>query len=159
MRHCAVTAPHASASVSSVPCFSAAFLAQQLSDRAPRVPRFSIPVSRTYGEQIARIVDALSSSRAARTLPPSPPLHSSLGALSGSDVLLVFMESYGSVTYDRPEYAQALQPVRERLAAALQDTGRGVVSGVCHLADLRGRVGAGASEPAFGYRGARFLPL
>ena len=93
------------------------------------MPRFSIPVSRTYGEQMTRIVDALSSSRMARTLPPSPPLHSSLEALAGSDVLLVFLESYGSVTYDRPEFQRALQPARERLAAALSDTGRGVVSG------------------------------
>jgi hypothetical protein len=106
----------------------ASFLAQQLSDRVPRVPRFSIPVSRTYGNQLALIVDALWSSRAARVLPPSPPLNSHLEALSGSDVLLVFLESYGSVTYDRPEFERALRPVRERLAAALQDTGRGVVS-------------------------------
>jgi len=106
----------------------ASFLAQQLSVEVPRIPRFSIPVSRTYGNQIARIVDALSSSRAARILPPSPPLHSNLEALAGSDVLLVFLESYGSVTYDRPEYERALAPARARLAAALQDTGRSVVS-------------------------------
>jgi hypothetical protein len=104
------------------------FLAQQLSDRVALVPRFSIPVSRTYGEQIARVLDAVSSSRAARVLPPSPPLHSNLAALSGSDVLLVFLESYGSVTYDRPEFERALQPAREQLAQALQQTGRGVVS-------------------------------
>ncbi|HTV53047.1 MAG TPA: sulfatase-like hydrolase/transferase [Steroidobacteraceae bacterium] len=106
----------------------AAFLVQQLSDRLPRLPRFSIPVSRTYGQQIAHIVDALSSSRARRVLPPSPPLRSDLQALSGSDVLLVFLESYGSVTYDRPDYARALQPARARLAAALKDTGRSVAS-------------------------------
>jgi hypothetical protein len=104
------------------------FVAQQLSDRVPLVPRFSIPVSMTYGQQIARVVDAVSTSRASLALPPSPPLHSSLAALSGSDVLLVFLESYGSVTYDRPEFERALQPAREQLAAALQDTGRGVVS-------------------------------
>jgi hypothetical protein len=106
----------------------AAFLAQQLSDEVPRIPRFSIPVSRTYGTQIGRIVDAVSSGRAARILPASPPLHSKLRALAGSDVLLVFLESYGSVTYDRPEYERALRPARERLAEALKDTGRSVVS-------------------------------
>lgn len=106
----------------------ACFIGQQHSG-VPALPRFSIPVSRTYGEQVARIVDALSSSRVARTLPPSPPLRSSLDALAGSDVLLVFLESYGSITYDRPGFARGLQPVRERLATAIQDTGRGVVSG------------------------------
>jgi hypothetical protein len=106
----------------------AVFLTQQLSDQIPRIPRFSIPVSRAYGNQIALLVDALSSSRAARVLPPSPPLHSSLQALSGGDVLLVFLESYGSVTYDRPEYKRVLQPARDRLSAAVEDTGRGAVS-------------------------------
>jgi hypothetical protein len=104
------------------------FVAQQLSDRVPLVPRFSIPVSTTYGQQIERVADAVFTGRANQALPPSPPLHSSLDALSGSDVLLVFLESYGSVTYDRPEFERALQPAREQLAAALQDTGRGVVS-------------------------------
>lgn len=104
------------------------YLTQQVSGGIPRIPRFSIPVSRTYGDQIARIVDALSSSRAAHLLPPSPPLHSSLRALEGSDVLLVFVESYGSVTFDRPDFARALEPARERLAAALRDTGRGAAS-------------------------------
>jgi hypothetical protein len=106
----------------------ASFLAQQLSDQVPRVPRFSIPVSRTYATQVARIVDALSSRRVARILPPSPPLHSNLEALAGSDVLLVFFESYGSVTYDRAEYERVVEPARERLAKALNDTGRGAAS-------------------------------
>jgi len=105
----------------------AAFLVQQLSDHVPRIPRFSIPVSRTYGTQVARVVDALSSRRVARML-PSPPLHSSFEALSGRDVLLIFMESYGSVTFDRPAFERELRPARERLAKALEETGRGVVS-------------------------------
>lgn len=107
----------------------AVFLIQQLSDQVPRIPRFSIPVSPTYATQFARVADALSSRRIARILPPSPPLRSSLAALGGSDVLLIFMESYGSVTYDRPEFARALEPAREHLAQVLKDTGRGVVSG------------------------------
>jgi hypothetical protein len=106
----------------------ASFLAQQLAAQVPRVPRFSIPVSRTYGHQLALITDALWTRRAARLLPPSPPLHSHLEALAGSDVLLVFLESYGSITYDRPEYVRALEPARERLAAALKETDRGVAS-------------------------------
>jgi hypothetical protein len=105
----------------------ACFLIQQTSDRIPRVPRFSIPVSLTYGVQVARVYDAISHS-AARELPPSPRLASNLGALSGDDVLLIFLESYGRTTYERPEYLNFLRPSRERLAAAIRDTGRSVVS-------------------------------
>ena len=71
------------------------------------------------------------SGTADRDLPPSPPLQPlapGTGALAGSDVLVVFMESYGSATYDRPEFQRALQPARQRLADAIRDTGRGVVS-------------------------------
>jgi phosphatidylglycerophosphate synthase len=103
------------------------FLAQQYGDGLPRLPRFSIPVSRTYAAQIRRVADAVSG-RAGRALPASPALHSSLSALQGSDVLLVFMESYGSATYDRPQFERALQPARARLQAAIDDTGRAVVS-------------------------------
>jgi len=102
------------------------FLLQQAGWMA-RVPRFSIPVSASYAWQVERLVDALTG-RAARGLPPSPALHSSFARLAGADVLLVFMESYGSCTYDRPEFVRALAPARARLAAALRDTGRAAVS-------------------------------
>jgi phosphatidylglycerophosphate synthase len=103
------------------------FFLQQTTDAMPRIPRFSIPVSRTFAAQIDRVADAVSG-RPNRGVPPSPPLHSSFSALEGSDVLLVFMESYGRTTYDRPEFERALQGARERLNAAIHDTGRGVVS-------------------------------
>jgi phosphatidylglycerophosphate synthase len=103
------------------------FLLQQTSAAVPRIPRFSIPVSRTFVAQVERVAEAVSG-RPNRGVPPSPPLHSSFAALAGSDVLLVFMESYGSTTYDRPEFERALRPARARLAAAIQDTGRAVVS-------------------------------
>ena len=103
------------------------FVAQHTSDALPRIPRFSIPVSRTFVAQYDRVSEALSG-HANSSVPPSPPLHSSLAALNGSDVLLVFMESYGATTYDRPEFQRALLPARQRLDAAIHDTGRGVVS-------------------------------
>ena len=103
------------------------FVVQQRSLAPVRLPRFSIPVSTTYAAQVRRLLAAVSGT-AGRDLPPSPPLPPGLGGLAGSDVLLVFMESYGSATYDRPEFQRALEPARQRLAAAIQDTGRGVVS-------------------------------
>jgi hypothetical protein len=105
----------------------ACFLVQQLSDRVPRVPRFSIPVSQTYGVQIARVISVMSGS-ATRGLPPSPRLRSNLAALDGDDVLLIFVESYGRTTYDRPEFVDYLRPARAQLQAAIHDTGREVVS-------------------------------
>jgi phosphatidylglycerophosphate synthase len=105
----------------------ACFFAQQNFDVVPRVPRFSIPVSRTFSAQVARIADAVSG-RPNEDVPASPAMHSSFAALAGSDVLLVFMESYGRTTFDRPEFEQALRPARERLQEAIQGTGRGVVS-------------------------------
>lgn len=107
----------------------ALFVVQRLDDRVPRVPQFSIPVSDTYAAQISRVWDTFEYSRAARNLPPSPPLRGSLRALDGRDVLVVFMESYGRVTYDRPEIAKVVNPAREQFAAAVQDTHRGVISG------------------------------
>ncbi|HEV2701999.1 MAG TPA: CDP-alcohol phosphatidyltransferase family protein [Steroidobacteraceae bacterium] len=103
------------------------FFAQQNLDAVPSVPRFSIPVSRTFMAQVARVADAVSG-RPNQGVPPSPSMRSSFAALGGSDVLLIFIESYGSTTYDRPEFERALRPARARLAAAIQDTGRGVVS-------------------------------
>jgi hypothetical protein len=106
----------------------ALFVVQRFNDHMPRVPQFSIPVSHTYAVQIARVFDTFSSSRAARALPPSPPLQANLAALEGWDVIVLFMESYGRVTYDRPEIASVVNPAREHFAAAARDTGREVIS-------------------------------
>ena len=106
----------------------AVFAIQRLDDRVPRVPQFSTPVSHTYAEQISRVLDTFANSRAARALPASPPMQATLGGLGGSDVIVVFMESYGRVTYDRAEIASVVNPARERFAAAAHDTGREVIS-------------------------------
>jgi phosphoglycerol transferase MdoB-like AlkP superfamily enzyme len=74
------------------------------------------------------VLDTFANSRAARALPASPPLQANLAALDGRDVLVVFMESYGRVTYGRPEIASVVNPAREHFAAAVRDTGRGVIS-------------------------------
>jgi hypothetical protein len=48
--------------------------------------------------------------------------------LQGSDFLLVFVESYGAVTLDRPEFVAQLSASRQDLAAAIHETGRQIVS-------------------------------
>ena len=57
-----------------------------------------------------------------------PRCDSSLSRVSGADVFLIFIESYGAVSWDRPEFAQALAASRGRLEADIRETGRSVVS-------------------------------
>jgi hypothetical protein len=88
--------------------------------------RFADPVTPTYASQ-ARYVLALAAP--GPTLGPSPPaLDSQLRALEGADVLVVFVESYGAVTYDNPVFAEALAESRAGLDAAARETGRHVIS-------------------------------
>jgi hypothetical protein len=51
-----------------------------------------------------------------------------LAALGGDDVLLVFLESYGAVTYTRPEFAARLERPRRELEDAIAATGRRTAS-------------------------------
>ena len=91
------------------------------------LPRFAEPVTRTYLDQAKLVRDALDTN--ARKLPPTPPLDSDLSLVQGADVLLLFMESYGAVGWQRSDFVQRLAEPRARLAAAIADTGRRVVSG------------------------------
>lgn len=88
--------------------------------------RFTTPVTLTYARQAAFVLDALG--QGTRTLPPSPPMDSDLGRVQGAQVVVLFAESYGAVTYDRPRLAAALAASRADLAAALTETDRWAVS-------------------------------
>ncbi|MBS0339836.1 MAG: hypothetical protein JSS56_04880 [Proteobacteria bacterium] len=80
---------------------------------------------------LVRQVELLAAARlpGGAALTPSPDFAShSLAGLHGSDVLLLFAESYGACTLDDPAQAKALAPARERLAQQIQASGRGVVS-------------------------------
>ncbi len=89
---------------------------------------FAHPVTPAYARQARFVLAALGPGGAAPVLPPSPPLHANLDALGGADVLLVFLESYGAVTYDAPDIAAGLAASRAALDTAVRDTGRRVVS-------------------------------
>lgn len=104
------------------------FTLQRLDERVPRVPQFSIPVSKTYTQQFAKVGEALSD-RVTRQLPPSPAFTSTLSLSERSDVMVVFLESYGRVAYDRPEFFETLTSARAELSAAVRETGRDIVSG------------------------------
>jgi hypothetical protein len=89
------------------------------------VHTFASPVVRTYARQVRFVAEAIAGSRA---LPESPPMTSDLSRVQGADVYLVFVESYGAVSFDRPVLAQPIAASRGRLEAAIRDTGRQVVS-------------------------------
>ena len=103
------------------------------------------PVRHKYSLPVVGDVPAASAVRrrgvrrpiANRDLPGVPLPQSDLGRLEGDDVLLMFLESYGAVTYDEPAIARVVAPARDELAHAAAETGRHVVS-------------AYASSPTFG---------
>ncbi|MEZ5583437.1 MAG: hypothetical protein R3F37_12455 [Candidatus Competibacteraceae bacterium] len=87
---------------------------------------FSLPVSPVYGNQIRFALDAVLG--AGRHLPPSPPLNSNLGRLQDTDVLIIFIESYGATVFDNPSFAERLAPSYQQLAKVVEETGRRAVS-------------------------------
>ena len=86
---------------------------------------YPTPVTQTYARQLELIAGALSASH---TLAPSPKMDANLALVQGTDVFLVFIESYGSIAYERPEMASTLAGARADLDAVIHATGRQVVS-------------------------------
>jgi Sulfatase len=89
---------------------------------------FAAPLVGAYGHQVQLALTALAARAGAVRLPASPVLESDLTRLNGADVVLVFIESYGAVTYDRPAFAAKLRDSRAKLETAATDTGRRIVS-------------------------------
>src|SRR5258708_7517857 len=77
------------------------YTGQRLSPRFPGEPRFSTPVVRSYARQARLVAQALTRSQ---SLAPSPSMNTDLSLVKGADVLLVFIESYGAVSFERPEF-------------------------------------------------------
>jgi hypothetical protein len=86
---------------------------------------FPTPITTTYYRQARLTVDAL---RGGRSVPASPPMNSDFSRVQGADVILLFVESYGAVTFDRPEFAASLEGARRTLDEAVHATGREAVS-------------------------------
>jgi Sulfatase len=98
------------------------FVGERLGGRVPL--RFTPPVTRTYAHQIALILEARDGSRA---LPPTPDMTSPFTQVDDGDVILVFVESYGAVSY-RPDISARLAASRETLGRQIGATHRAVVS-------------------------------
>ena len=105
----------------------AAWGVERVSGLTPAHPQFSPTVSQAYwrharilGTQLVRHSAAVVTSRAAT--------QSDLQNVRGADVYLVFVESYGAVSYDRRDVVERLAPQRARFDADVRESGRQVVS-------------------------------
>ncbi|HEY6362524.1 MAG TPA: sulfatase-like hydrolase/transferase [Vicinamibacterales bacterium] len=100
------------------------FVGQHISG-APSVLRFSTPVTESYARQARLFTTDLASET---IIPAAQRLDSDLSGVAGADVFIVFVESYGAVSYDNATFATRLAPGRASLAADIDATRRGVVS-------------------------------
>lgn len=105
----------------------ALWLSQALIGKPP-AKTFAPPVAGMLLEQQRFLSTALSRTASAERLGQGPAFEGTLAGLDGADVLIVFAEAYGAITFDRPEIATALHAHRERLADALAAGGRQAVS-------------------------------
>ncbi|MGD8324170.1 MAG: sulfatase-like hydrolase/transferase [Gammaproteobacteria bacterium] len=94
----------------------------------PTLQLFSIPVTQTYARQAGFVLSALSG-EASASLPVDSPLNEiDTRTLPDHDVIVTFVESYGAVAWDEASIAAALETPRQGMLAAIEETGRHVVS-------------------------------
>jgi hypothetical protein len=103
-------------------------IAQPLGARLPEALRFADPVAPAYARELYELAYEMSGA-GVRDLGPPPVMRSDLSRVGGADVFLIFLESYGAISWDRAEFASALAPTRARLEADIGETGRSVASG------------------------------
>jgi hypothetical protein len=101
--------------------------AQRLDERILPAVRFAEPVTQAYAHVVAEFAYEATGA-GLRALGPPPRMASDFARVRGADVLLIFVESYGDVSWSRPEFAQALAAGRARLARDIAETNRSVVS-------------------------------
>src|SRR6185503_5194003 len=105
----------------------AAFSIERLTMQPDATPIMPSPITSTYLRQAGMVADVLLG-RDAKALGAGPSLPADLSAIGGADILLVFVESYGAVTYDRPEFARGLEGSRSRFEEQVRASGLDVVS-------------------------------
>ncbi len=88
---------------------------------------FSLPVTATYLQQLRFIHDAVTFD-GTQLIGSEPLPEATLARLNGSDVFVIFVESYGATTLDDDEHAAALSAARTHLADRVTANGLQVVS-------------------------------
>ena len=99
------------------------FVPMRAREMFPDDSAFPSAVTLTYARQMRMATLA-----AATELAPSPAMDSDLARVDGADVFLVFVESYGAISFDRADVAQGLASSRRDLDAAITHSNRQVVS-------------------------------
>ena len=93
---------------------------------------FSLPIAPTLLQQGRLLARVWLPGQAREALGPGPEFDGDLSGLVGAngpaDVVLVFAESYGAITFDDAAQAAALTEPRAELAQAIKSSGRHVVS-------------------------------
>ena len=105
----------------------ALFVVEQVGWRPVDRVRLADPVASAFAREAYELAYEMSGAGIAALGPP-PVLRSDLSRVAGADVLVVFMESYGAVSWERPAFVEALAEDRARFAADIRETGRDVVS-------------------------------
>ncbi len=100
---------------------------QRLDERIPQWPGVATPVTLVWAQQARQLAYEMSGA-GMRELGPAPVLASNLAHVRGADVFLIFVESYGAVSWERPAYAAELAAARAQFASDITASGRQVVS-------------------------------
>jgi len=102
-------------------------IAQRIDERVPNTPVVAEPATAAYARQVWKVASEISRG-GHRRVPAVAEIHSDFSRIAGADVLLLFIESYGAVSWDRPAFSTALTATRADINAAIGETGRRVVS-------------------------------
>ena len=100
---------------------------QRLDERMPQSPGVATPVTLVWAQQARQFAYEWSGA-GLRDLGPAPNLDSNLAHVRGADVFLIFVESYGAVSWERPAYATELAATRAQFNGDITASGRKVVS-------------------------------
>jgi hypothetical protein len=93
----------------------------------PAAVKFAEPVAPAYARALTDLAYEMTGA-GLKALGPAPSMESSLSRVNGADVFLIFIESYGVVSWDRPDLAEPLAASRRDLDADIRESGRSVVS-------------------------------
>jgi hypothetical protein len=85
---------------------------------------FPTPVTWSYVRQARLAIAGMTPS----PLAPSPSMNADLSRLMNRDVYLVFIESYGAISWERPDFARELAPSRAAFEKDIQATNRRIAS-------------------------------